>query len=52
MMTYWAMDAQVHVFLISALVGNERSASRPGRFTPGGKEPRYRYPLDSTLGGP
>jgi hypothetical protein len=24
-----------HVFLISALVGGEWSASRPGRFTPG-----------------
>jgi hypothetical protein len=25
----------VHVFLTSALVGGEQSASRPGRFTPG-----------------
>jgi hypothetical protein len=28
-----------HVFLISALVGREWSASRPDRFTPGGKVP-------------
>jgi hypothetical protein len=29
------MDVQIHVFLISALVGGEWSASRPDRFTPG-----------------
>jgi hypothetical protein len=32
------MDVQIHVFLTSAQVGGEWSASRPGRFTPG-KEP-------------
>jgi hypothetical protein len=28
------MDVQIHVFLISVLVGGEWSASRPGRFIP------------------
>jgi hypothetical protein len=35
MNTYWEMDVQIHVFLISALVGGEWSASRPDCFTPG-----------------
>jgi hypothetical protein len=39
----------MHVFLPSALVGVEGSASSPGRFTPGGKS--LRYPLDWRLGG-
>jgi hypothetical protein len=34
------VDVQVHVFLTSALVGGEWSASRPGRFTPRRKSPR------------
>jgi hypothetical protein len=29
------VDVQIHVFLASTLVGGERSASRPCRFTPG-----------------
>jgi hypothetical protein len=33
------VDVQSHIFLISALVGGEWSASRPGRFTPGEKDP-------------
>jgi hypothetical protein len=33
------VDAQIHVFLTSALVGGESSASRPGRFTPGERAP-------------
>jgi hypothetical protein len=37
-------------FLTSALEGSEWSASRPGRFTPQGKSPRY--PLDRRLDGP
>jgi hypothetical protein len=39
------------LFLTSALAGGEWPASRPGRFTPGGKSPRY--PLDRThwIGG-
>jgi hypothetical protein len=43
------VDVQIHIFLTSALAGGEWSASRTGRFTPGGKSPRY--PLDR-LGGP
>jgi hypothetical protein len=35
--------------MTSALVGGEWLASRPGRFTPGGKPP---YPLDRRLVGP
>jgi hypothetical protein len=50
MKTYGGVDVQVHVFLNSELVGGEWSASRPGRFTAGGKSPRY--PLDRRLGGP
>jgi hypothetical protein len=40
----------MHIFLTSALVGGEWSVSRPGRFTPQRKSPRY--PLDMRLGGP
>jgi hypothetical protein len=29
------VDVQIHIFLMSALAGDEWSASRPGRFTPG-----------------
>jgi hypothetical protein len=29
------VDIQIHIFLTSALVEREWSASRPGRFTPG-----------------
>jgi hypothetical protein len=35
MKTYGGVDVQIHVFLTSALVGDEWSASRPGRFTLG-----------------
>jgi hypothetical protein len=35
MMTYGRLDIKVHVFLTSALVGGEWSASRSCRFTPG-----------------
>jgi hypothetical protein len=35
MKAYGGMDIWIHVFLISALVGGEWSASRPDRFTPG-----------------
>jgi hypothetical protein len=34
MKTYGGLDIEIDVFLISALVGGERSVSRPGRFTP------------------
>jgi hypothetical protein len=49
MKAYGGMDVLIHIFLTSALAGGERSASRPGRFTPG-KSPRY--PLDRRLGDP
>jgi hypothetical protein len=39
METYGGVDVQTHVFLTSALVGGEWSASRPGRFTPGERVP-------------
>jgi hypothetical protein len=39
MKTYGGVDVLTHVFLASALVGGERSASRPGRFTPGERVP-------------
>jgi hypothetical protein len=35
MMTYGGVDVQTHVFLTSALAGDEWSSSRPARFTPG-----------------
>jgi hypothetical protein len=34
MKTYGGVDAQIHIFLASALVGGEWSALRPCRFTP------------------
>jgi hypothetical protein len=34
MKTYGGVDVQIHVFLTSALIGDEWSALRPGRFTP------------------
>jgi hypothetical protein len=39
MMVYGAVEVYTHVFLTSALVGGERSASRPDRFTPGERPP-------------
>jgi hypothetical protein len=35
---YEGVDVQTHVFLIWAVVGSECSDSRPGCFTPGGKD--------------
>jgi hypothetical protein len=35
MKTYGVVDVQIRVFLTSALVGGEWSASWPGRVTPG-----------------
>jgi hypothetical protein len=35
MMTYGGMDTYMYVFLVSALVGGEWSASRPNRYTAG-----------------
>jgi hypothetical protein len=34
MKAYEGVDVERHIFLTSALVGDEWSASRPGRFTP------------------
>jgi hypothetical protein len=33
------VDVEIHIFLSSALVGGERSTSRPGRFTPEERAP-------------
>jgi hypothetical protein len=46
MKTYWAVDVEIHVFLDTALVGGERSASRPCRFIPTG-----RVPVTNSTGG-
>jgi hypothetical protein len=35
MKPYGGVDVLIHIFLTSALVGGEWSASRPSRFTPG-----------------
>jgi hypothetical protein len=35
MKAYGGVGVQIHIFLTSALVWGEWSASRPGRFTPG-----------------
>jgi hypothetical protein len=43
------VEVQIHAILTSALDGDEWSASRLGRFTPG-KSPWF--PLDRRLGGP
>jgi hypothetical protein len=39
MKTYGEVDEQIHVFITSALVEDETSASRPGRFNPREKLP-------------
>jgi hypothetical protein len=39
MKTYGGVDVQIHVFLTSALVGAEWSASLPDRFNPGESAP-------------
>jgi hypothetical protein len=51
MKAYGGTDLQIHIFLTSALDGDELSASRPGRFTPPRGKSR-RYPLDRRLDGP
>jgi hypothetical protein len=50
MKAYGGADVEIHIFLTSALVGDEWSASRTCCFTPGGTSPWY--PLDRRLGGP
>jgi hypothetical protein len=37
MKVYGGVDVEIHIFLTSALVGGEWSASSPGRFTTGEK---------------
>jgi hypothetical protein len=39
MKTYGGVDVQIHISLISAIYGGELSASRPGRFTLGERDP-------------
>jgi hypothetical protein len=39
MKAYGGVHVQIHVLLTSALVGGEWSASRPGCFTPWGRDP-------------
>jgi hypothetical protein len=39
MKLYGGMDVYIHIFLTSALVGVEWTASRPGRFTPWERAP-------------
>jgi hypothetical protein len=39
MKAYWGVDVWIHIFLTSALVGGEWSASLPSRFTPGERAP-------------
>jgi hypothetical protein len=43
MKAYGGVDVWVHVFLTSALVRDEWSPSRPGRFTPGERAPGYHW---------
>jgi hypothetical protein len=50
MKVYGGVVVYNHIFLTSALVGGEWSASRPAALPPGGNRPRY--PLDRELGGP
>jgi hypothetical protein len=39
MKVYGGVDVQIHAFLTSALIGDEWSASRPGRFIPWERAP-------------
>jgi hypothetical protein len=39
MKAYGVVDVQIHIFLTLALAEGEWSASRPGRFTPGERDP-------------
>jgi hypothetical protein len=38
---YGGVDVQIQIFLTSELAGGEWSASRPSRFTPGERAPRW-----------
>jgi hypothetical protein len=50
MKAYGGVDVWTHVFLTSALAGGERSASRPCRFTPGGKSPHGSHWIGGWVG--
>jgi hypothetical protein len=39
MKAYGGVDVQINIFMTLALVGGERLASHPGRFTPGERAP-------------
>jgi hypothetical protein len=43
MKAYGGVDVYIHIFLISALAGGERSATRPSRFTSGKRAPGTRW---------
>jgi hypothetical protein len=43
MNAYEEMEVWSHIFLTSAPAGGERSASRPGRFTPGERAPSTQW---------
>jgi hypothetical protein len=43
MKAYGGVDVEIHIFLTSALVGGEWSASRTGRFTSGERAPSIRW---------
>jgi hypothetical protein len=49
MKTYGGVNVYIHIFLTSALVVGEWSASRPCRFTPGERAPGTHF---MRLGGP
>jgi hypothetical protein len=41
MKAYGGMDVEIHIFLSTALVVGERSASNPCRFIPGERDPGF-----------
>jgi hypothetical protein len=43
MKAYGEVDAQIHIFLTSAVAGGEWSASRPGRFIPWERVPAFHW---------
>jgi hypothetical protein len=50
MKAYKGVNVYIHVYLISALVGGEWSASRPCRFNPGERTPGVRGRVDPGAG--
>jgi hypothetical protein len=43
MKAYGGLDVKIHIFLTLAAAGDEWSASRPDRFTPGERAPSARW---------